>query len=63
MIPLHGPQKPLGVSPNRKPDFVQSRKVLNLCGDSKQKAAVIFRATPKIKIINWSCLAEAGANF
>ncbi|MGA8900837.1 MAG: hypothetical protein WB528_15285 [Bradyrhizobium sp.] len=63
MIQLHRLQKQLGVSANRQAVFLQSCNVLNLCGDSKQKAAVIFRATPKIKIINWSCLTELGANF
>jgi hypothetical protein len=63
MIRVGGSRKQLGVSPHRHAVFVQSRKVLNLCGDSKRPAAVTIRATLKIKIINWSCLTEGEANF
>jgi hypothetical protein len=63
MILLHRLQKQLGVSSNRQTVFAQSCKVLNLCGDSKRKAPVTFQATLKIKITNWSCLTEVGANF
>jgi hypothetical protein len=41
---LRVPTKTTWRSPIRPANFVQSRKVLNLCADSKCRAAVIFRA-------------------
>jgi hypothetical protein len=43
--------------------FVQRRKVLNLCMDSKHLAVVIFRTNAQNKFINCLSLAEAEANF
>jgi hypothetical protein len=63
MIRFGWPRKQLGVLLNRHAVFTQSRKVLNLCADSKRTAAVTIEATLKIKIINWSCLTEGETNF
>jgi hypothetical protein len=43
--------------------FVQSRKVLNLCIDSKHAVTVIFRTTAQNKFINCLSLTDAEANF
>jgi hypothetical protein len=43
--------------------FMQSCKVLNLCGDSKSGVTVIFRTAAQNKFINCLSLAEAEANF
>ena len=43
--------------------FVQSRKVLNLCTDSKWPVAVIFHAIAQNKFINCLRLNEAEGNF
>jgi hypothetical protein len=50
-------------SPNRATSFVQSRKVLNLCGDSKQKGGVTFSARAQNKFINCLRWGAAAANF
>ena len=43
--------------------FVQSRKVLNLCGDSKRRSVVTIPTIAQNKFINCLSLAEAEANF
>jgi hypothetical protein len=50
-------------SPIQPATFVQSRKVLNLCIDSKCRAAVIFLAIAQNKFINCLRLSEAEGNF
>jgi hypothetical protein len=40
-----------------------SGKVLNLCGDSKRRSAVIFRTVAQNKFINCLRLSRAGRNF
>ena len=43
--------------------FVQSRKVLNLCEDSKRRGAVTFLTTAQNKFINCLRWGEAEVNF
>jgi hypothetical protein len=57
------PAKTTWRSPNQLAAFVQSRKVLNLCADSKRRHAVIFRGVAQNKFINCLRLNEAEAIF
>jgi hypothetical protein len=50
-------------SPNQPASFVQSRKVLNLCEDSKRRGAVIFLAVAQNKFINCLRSNETEAIF
>jgi hypothetical protein len=49
--------------PNQALDFAEQGKVLNLCTDSKRRAAVIFLTTAQNKFINYLRLGEAEWNF
>jgi hypothetical protein len=57
------PAKTTWRSPNRPANFSQSRKVLNLCTDSKCRAAVIFLTIAQNKFINCLRLNKAEGNF
>jgi hypothetical protein len=57
------PAKATWRSPNQRASFVQSRKVLNLCEDSKRRGAVIFLAVAQNKFINWLRSNETEAIF
>jgi len=48
---------------NQATVFLQSRKILNLCEDSKRQATVTFSARAQNKFINWLRSSEARANF
>jgi hypothetical protein len=57
------PAKTTWRSPTPPTTFLQSRKVLNLCADSKRRGAVIFLAVAQNKFINCLRSNEAEANF
>ncbi len=50
-------------SPNQAADFAERGKVLNLCRESKYRAAVIFLEIAQNKFINRLRLSAAGMNF
>jgi hypothetical protein len=50
-------------SRNQAADFSERDKVLNLCGDSKCRNAVIFPMFAQNKFIKWLRLSEAGVSF
>jgi hypothetical protein len=50
-------------SPNQPASFVQSRKVLNLCEDSKSVGAVTIHVTAQNKFTNRLSLAAVELNF
>jgi hypothetical protein len=43
--------------------ILRSRKILNLCGDSKRKGSVTFSARVQNKFINCLLSGKGGANF
>jgi hypothetical protein len=57
------PAKTTWRSPNQPATFAPSRKVLNLCEDSKRRGVVIFRTVAQNKFINCLRSNEAEANF
>jgi predicted AlkP superfamily pyrophosphatase or phosphodiesterase len=57
------PAKTTWRSPNQPANFMPSRKVLNLCEDSKRRSAVTFRTVAQNKFINCLRSNEAEANF
>jgi hypothetical protein len=50
-------------SPNQAAVFLQGRKILNLCEDSKRKGTVTFSARAQNKFINRLRWGKAEANF
>ena len=57
------PGKSTSRSPNQAAVFVQSSKVLNLCGDSRCRSAVTFLTIARNKFINCLCLSGAEIHF
>jgi hypothetical protein len=59
----HLPAKTTSRSQKQAAAFAQSGKVLNLCTDSKRRAAVTFLALAQNKFTNCLRLGHAEANF
>jgi hypothetical protein len=57
------PPKTTWRSPTQAAAILQSRKILNLCEDSKRKRGVAFSALAQNKFINCLLSGKAEANF
>jgi hypothetical protein len=57
------PPKTTWRSPTQAVAILRSRKILNLCEDSKRKAGVTFSARAQNKFINCLLSGKAEANF
>ncbi|HMF06166.1 MAG TPA: hypothetical protein VKE72_04030 [Methylocella sp.] len=57
------PPKTTWRSPTQAAAVLQSRKILNLCEDSKRKGSVTFSARAQNKFINWLLSGKAEAFF